>query len=327
MPMVTTASVSNHLANGPRPIILNRDAPQILRLLETVFGEQLAQEGLPPLISGPSSAMFWRLNPAASKLGLGYVWEEEGRIVGNVTVLTTQRISRYLIVNVAVHPDYRRRGIARMMMASVTDMIRQRGGKEIMLQVVRENEAATELYHSLHYDMLGHMTNWEQSYLRRREILPTAEVQTGLPIRELRSQEWRAAYELDQASLDPDLNWPEPLPKTVYQMGFWRKMMHFINGRSMEAWVTTNRQDQLTGMISLWGEWGRPYQAALRVAPEWRGLAERPLLAKMTRRLRQLSSRNVHIHHPADDHDVNQLLREANFRPKRTLTHMRLKLR
>lgn len=323
--MVTTASVLGHSFKGTRPINLNRDAPQILRLLEAVFGEQLVQEGLPPLLPGPSSGLLWRLNPAASKLGLGVVWEEEGRIVGNVTLLTTQRPSRYLVVNVAVHPDYRRQGIARQMMLAIADMVRQRGGKEIMLQVVNENTAAIELYHSLHYSVLGDMTSWELSYLRRREILPTADTPPP-PLRRLRSHEWQRAYKLDAAGLPADLNWPEPLPPTIYQLTWGRRLMHFINGRSVETWVTTTPQGELTGMVSLWGEWGRPYQVTLRVAPEWRGLAERPLIAQLTHRLNRLASRNVRIDHPAVDETTNQLLREANFRTKRTLTHMRLTL-
>jgi hypothetical protein len=53
---------------------------------------------------------------------------------------------------------------------------------------------------------------------------------------------------------------------------------------------------------------------------------ERPLLAKLMRRLQYLPRRNVQIDHPDDDELVNSLLQEANFQPRRTLTHMRLDL-
>ena len=51
---------------------------------------------------------------------------------------------------------------------------------------------------------------------------------------------------------------------------------------------------------------------------------ERPLLAKLIRRLHYLPRRNVEVEHPDNDELVNALLQEANFQPRRTLTHMRL---
>jgi hypothetical protein len=65
---------------------------------------------------------------------------------------------------------------------------------------------------------------------------------------------------------------------------------------------------------------------ALRIHPAWRGQLERPLLAKAIRRISYLSTRNVRIDHPDDDQLTDQLLQEANFQPRRTLTHMSLDL-
>ena len=61
-------------------------------------------------------------------------------------------------------------------------------------------------------------------------------------------------------------------------------------------------------------------------AEEWTGRLERPLLAKMTRRLQTMANRPVRVDHPENDLVMNDLLREANLSPRRTLTHMRLDL-
>ena len=121
-----------------------------------------------------------------------------------------------------------------------------------------------------------------------------------------------------------DLNWPEPLPKDTYKRSVWRSFENFLNGRRSEIWVTQDSSSQLTGLVSIWSEWGRPHQVALRVHPARRGELERPLLAKAIRRIGYLSHRNVRIAHPDDDDLTNQLLQEANFQPRRTLTHMSL---
>ena len=253
------------------------------------------------------------------------MWEENGRIVGNVTVLTTEMPGRFLVVNVAVHPEFRRRGIARLLMQQVENLVRQRQGNQILLQVVKQNYAAIELYNALHYTTIGSMTHWTASASRLRRLELNLDT-VGPPIRELKRHEWKAAYALDQQALHADLHWPEQLKQDAYKNGLWVKVMNFLNGRHAEAWVAISGKTQLVGLASLASEWGRSYEASLRVHPAWQGRLERPLLAKLIRRLQYLPRRNVQINHPDDDELVNALLQEANFQPRRTLTHMRLNL-
>ena len=74
----------------------------------------------------------------------------------------------------------------------------------------------------------------------------------------------------------------------------------------------------------------RPPEGAVHrivgVHPDAAGRLERPLLAKLVRRLQYLPRRNVRIDHPDNDIVTNALLTEANFTVQRTLTHMRLDL-
>ena len=327
--MIVTAPSQDQSHNGLRPINLNSDIPGILRLLETVFGASLRAEGRPIItsneLSAQSPAILWRLSPAAAKLGLGFVWEANGRIVGNVTVLTTEMPGRYLVVNVAVHPDHRRKGIARLLMNRVENLVRQRGGNQILLQVVKQNSAAIELYNSLTYTTIGSMTQWRTSVSRLRRLELNLD-HAGPPIRELKRHEWREAYALDRKTLHNDLHWPEQLKPDEYKTGLWAGIVNFLNGRQSETWAIGNAQNQLVGLAKIHSEWGRSHHLSLRVHPSWQGRLERPLLAKLIRRLQSMSRRNVQIEHPDDDELVNALLQEANFQPRRTLTHMRLDL-
>jgi GNAT superfamily N-acetyltransferase len=266
-------------------------------------------------------AILYRFNPMASRLSRGFVWEQDGQIIGNVTLLNTSVNGRYLIVNVAVHPDYRRQGIARMLMKATTDHVRQKNGREILLQVDKDNQHAIDLYLDLDYTTIGTMTTWVANAGRAHPIQSHADV----PIRALRGNEGQAAYELDILALPPNLNWPEPIPKDTYQFSMWKRIANFINARHHETWITTDGV-RLTGSVSVWSEWGRAHQLTLRVHPKWKGELERPLLAKILRQLPYIPRRNIRIDHPHSDELTNTLLTEANFKPRRTLTHMHVDL-
>lgn len=336
--MIVTAPLhdqSNH--DGPRLINLNRDVPQVMKLLELVFGGTLDTEGQQMLSDSTRAsqgpAFLWRLNPAASKLAMGFVWEVDGHIVGNVTLLNTKTEGRYQVVNVAVHPDFRRRGIARGLMQQVTAMVRQRNGREILLQVDKNNSSAVTLYQSIGYEALGSMTNWQTAVSRLRAILPplqpltdTATRPAAVRIRDLKRSEWAAAYALDRASLPAELNWPELPPPDFYKTSWWGQAANMINGRRAESWVAATAQEALVGLIHIFSEWGQPHIVLVRIHPAWRGQLERPLAAKMVRRLQDMPRRNIRLEHPDDDLMMNELLREANFTPRRILTHMRLRL-
>jgi ribosomal protein S18 acetylase RimI-like enzyme len=317
-----------------RPINLRRDSRQIWQLLDHVFGPTLDAEGRRILdqnlaMSYPPT-MVVQISQAAGGLVPGFVWEEENRIVGNISLLGTKVEGRYLIANVAVHPSQRRRGIGRALVREVVKYVQGRGGRSLWLQVESTNESARHLYERLGFTTAGNVTTWDLSHGRLRQLGPAAGPETprrgSFSIRPLRRDEWRAAYTLDRASLDVALNWPEPSDREAYKQGLWRWLADFLNGRRWECWVVSDRDNRLAGMVTISSEWFRPHQLTLRVSPAWRGQLERPLLTKALRRLSYLQPREARMDHPEDDLAVNGLLREANFRARRTLTIMKLQL-
>ncbi len=311
--------------DGLRPIDGSRDLGQIIELLRLVFGESLDADDrqfFGDNGSGTMNDLMHRFNPGSARLSNGFVWQIDGRIVGNATFLTTKTWDRYLVANVAVHPSYRRQGYARGLMQAVTSSIQARGGRVILLQVVKNNKSAVDLYKSLGYESIGNMTTWYASASRFSQISlgdgPSPDIQP------LSGRQWRDAYALDTACVPADLNWPEPLPPDAYRRTLWQKVADFMNGRQSETWITTDSHAALTGLASITSEWGRSHIITLRVKPEWKGRLERPLVAKTFRRLKYLARRSVRIDHPEEDEITAQLLQEANFTVQRTLTHMRL---
>lgn len=320
--------------SGPRPINLRKDVQGVLALLNRVFRPALDAEGQRSLSNLSLSNQPWvvlRLRQLADDFVPGFVWEEAGQIVGNVSLLTTNMDGRYVVANVAVHPQHRRRGIARTLMELAIDKIEGRNGREIVLQVEERNTAAIGLYTQLSFDTVDSITSWYSSY-SRMALLPLSPGESGsnaagsVFLRPIRRGEWLTAWRLDRTSLHPDLNWPEPLSRDAYKMGIMRWLSNLLNGRRAETWVAWSQEDKMVGLGTILSEWGRAHTLSLRVHPAWRGRIERVLLAKLLRRLQYLPRRNLRMDHPVADAVTSNLLREANFNSRRTLTVMKLEL-
>ncbi|MDX1413557.1 MAG: GNAT family N-acetyltransferase [Candidatus Promineifilaceae bacterium] len=322
--MVVTFPVSQ-ANNGLRRINPNKDYPELVELLRLVFGQEAEGEGqIFGNASGDQGPSFlWRFDPQMAKLSPGFVWEKEGKIVGNVTLLPSQPAGRYLVANVAVHPNHRRQGIARLLMDAVVQDVRYRRGREILLQVVQNNQKAIGLYHSMAFENLGSMTTWRSSVSRLREL---AENDSAVVVQSLPKNRWKEAYRLDCHALPPDLNWPAPRSATYYKSGVLRRIVRLFSGQNSRSFVSEDDRGQLTGLATIFSEWGRPHQIAIRIHSDWKGLLELPLLNSVVREVRYMPRRNVRITHNADDETMNQLLFDVGFRRQRTLTHMRLKL-
>lgn len=313
---------------------VGKDIPQVLALLNLVFSASLGGQERRRLRRMSLSQQPWivlRLRQLVQGIVPGYVWEESGVIVGNASLLTTTIEGRFLVANVAVHPDYRRQGIARTLMESLLDVVDEQGGREILLQVRQDNEAAIGLYESLGFATVGSMKSWYGSTSRPHRL--PAPVSAGSPdragdytLRPLHGDEWKAAWRLDCHSVHPDLNWPEPLEEDAYRQGLWRRLLNLFTGRRFETWVAEDGHGQMAALATILSQWGRAHTLSLRVHPRCRGQVERLLLAKVLRRLQRLPRRKIRIEHPDGDEDVETLLQQANFTPRRVLTTMRLTL-
>lgn len=326
-PIVTTGRTSN----GPRPIDLSKDTRQVFDLLNVSFGP-IRGAYQSDFASGryslsQSGIWFTKLSQLTGGFIPGFVWEEDGQIVGNATLLKSELPGRYLVANVAVHPDFRRRGIAKSLMEEIISYVAHLDGRRIMLQVDSDNESAVLLYLSLNFDNLGTMNQMESSPERLRSLAPSHVKQ--ISIDELSRKEWQAAYELDRRSVNPDLTWPIPPAHDQYKFDLRRRLGNLLNGRHFEGWVCRvripeTRQTTLVGLATITSDWGRPTWLRLRIDPNFRGQVEGALLTRAIKQLRRHRRATIRLSHPAEDHLTNELLQEANFRIKRSLSVLSL---
>jgi len=77
----------------------------------------------------------------------------EGALVGYMVYWTV--ISEVHLLNLAVAPDWRRRGVGRELMRHLIDTGREEEVAEIVLEVRQSNRIAQQLYHSFHFEEIA----------------------------------------------------------------------------------------------------------------------------------------------------------------------------
>ncbi|RME13911.1 MAG: GNAT family N-acetyltransferase [Ardenticatenia bacterium] len=199
--MVTQTLESNASGGrGIRPMDPMRDLEGIADLIEIAFADDMRYGGQQIMrdlrMMHRLRPLFWALqavSPSLRAFFSGFVWIEQGRVVGNVTISRVDpHTQTWLISNVAVLPEYRRRGIARRLMEAAHEHIRTHGGRRIVLQVRQDNDAAHTLYESMGYETVGSLVDLAAHRPRPPSAAPPSDVRVRWP----NARHWRQAYHL-----------------------------------------------------------------------------------------------------------------------------------
>lgn len=315
---LTGASAS---ASGLRPIDPRRDMGQVADLIEIAFRGDLDPTGRRMVREmralGRMGWIGWALSqvllpPAARPMG--FVWEESGQVVGNASLLPVAgHKKRWVMANVAVHPEYRRRGIGRQMVEAAGEFAHREGARSIYLQVESDNPAALTLYDSLGYEAFTTRTTWK----RRRGVSWRPE----LPARGVRlrkSGEWPLQWALAERVSPEGLVWPHPLEPDYFRHSGFERFL----GRGGKWHLVQWEQGRLAGSLTVQGS--ATVRFVLIADPTAQGHAEKGLVGEALNRIRP-ERRSVVMDYTADV--AAQDLKRMGFQEERTLTWMKIRLR
>ena len=174
VPLPAHSSASSYV----RPLNILRDLPRVADLIEVCFASSMDSEGQSYVrqmrrASRDTSFMRWASNAieSASLPLSGFVWEQDGRIIGNASLVPFRHKGKriYLIANVATHPEHRRKGIARALTEHAMQHARQRGADEMWLHVRADNPGAVQMYSDLGFVERAQRTTWRA---RKKGIFP-----------------------------------------------------------------------------------------------------------------------------------------------------------
>ena len=138
--------------------MLQSHVPQIAELEKICFNDPWSENSIASELNNRLSC--WLVAIADDKV-VGYV--------GSQTVLGETDM-----MNIAIHPDYRMKGIATELISALIEALSERGSHSLMLEVRASNEPAKSLYLKLGFEAVGVRKNYyrnprEDALILRKE--------------------------------------------------------------------------------------------------------------------------------------------------------------
>lgn len=315
-----------------RPVSLRHDLAAIADLLELCFtdmdssGRAAVREMRMLAHSGPMLWLLQNMDRMLKGLGQGFVWQQGGQLVGNVSIYPAGYSQTWAVVNVAVHPDFRRRGIAYALCEAALARIQQLGGRSAILQVDVDNEGAQRIYTRLGFQRERIFTRW------RWRALQAPPLADPLPqhLTYLSPRDWQAAYHLAELVRPPQqggIGWLRPTHARLFRPSLRRSIGRLLAPNNAQYWVLRREgQRELDALILTDSPFGSAYlRLEMLVHPQQQGHLETPLLNYFMRYAYE-RFKGILTEHPADDQAAVLALKAARFKPERSQLHMRCSL-
>jgi len=319
---------------GLRPLDPRKDLNQVADLIEEAFTGELEPGGIAALRDlrvlsrmGPLVGLMAHSDPYLEDVLGGFVWVEDDRVVGNVTI---QRLdaygTRWQIANVAVTKAYQGRGIGRALVEAALERIADRRGSWAVLQVRSDNRVAKGLYQQLGFEGLT------EDVLMQLDQAPSqvTAVEPPAGLRPYRHDEWQARYTLESACRSALAQWWRPVRSHDFmqlaesRMG--EKIWEALGRNRMRRWAIQGEHG-LAGWLSIDARrWQGVHRLAFAVHPSCRGQLEQALVGYALMFLADYPSWPVRVDLQGEHRELVQALEAAGFRTVRNHLAMRFKL-
>jgi ribosomal protein S18 acetylase RimI-like enzyme len=236
-----------------RPLSILRDLPAVADLIEMCFSSTMDNDGRRYVqdmrrAGNDNSFLKWA-NRAAESTSLpltGYVWEENGKVIGNASLVpfrnNKQRV--YLIANVAVHPDHRRKGIARALTERAMRHAREKKVYNIWLHVREDNPGAIELYTKLGFVERARRTSWQAA-----TDLYAPTLKTDIAITNRHPRDWQTQINWLTRLYPTPLSWHRNWTFASLRPGFFNWLYLLFIDMNIRQW-TALRKDYMEASLS-----------------------------------------------------------------------------
>jgi ribosomal protein S18 acetylase RimI-like enzyme len=306
-----------------RKVNVRHDLLAVADLIELCFSNTLDKDGREylrqlRLAARDAQYLAW-LQGAAERLATplyGFVWEAQGRIVGNLSLIPMYRGGRliYLIANVAVHPDFRQQGIGHQLTQRALEYLRQRGVRSAWLQVRDDNPVAYHLYRATGFIERSRRTTW----MSRDEHAALPDLSGGVRIGPRRPEDWDLQAHWLEQTYPADVVWNMSLNIRRLNPGWINRLLQMIGGDQQAHWEAA-RAGKVVGFVTWTAVRSASDALWLATTEESENQAVQPLLAHARLALAK-RGRPLSVNYPAGR--AIQAFEAAGFSAHQTLVWM-----
>lgn len=305
-----------------RAMNMFRDLPAVADLIELCFADTIDNDGQRYIAdmrraSRDDGFLKWasHMTESASLPLTGFVWEEDGRIVGNASLIPFRERGRriYLIANIATHPSQRRRGIARILTRRAMKYGWDKKASALWLHVRDDNPGAIHLYEELGFREIARRTTW----------IAKPDPQLSKPVSDIQVVQRHPRFWFQQQDwlrrLHPDvLGWYGSLNINSLRPGLMNWLYLLFVDVNIRQWAAV-RGDQLLATLSWVPRGGR---AESLVAATGKGSEPEALTRLLIHARRALTGQSrLSLEYPAGE--MTEAFLAAGFAERRTLLWMR----
>jgi ribosomal protein S18 acetylase RimI-like enzyme len=242
--MVATSLSAFYPADPIRQFDLTRDLDQVADLIELCFPIHSDPDGQTYVNDMRKTARELRLMGRLAGLSAhypakssGFVWEENGQIIGNLSLIPLQKDGRrvHLIANVAVRPEHRRCGIARQLTQRALQALHQQRETQVWLQVRDDNPPAIGLYRSLGFSEQAIRTTWR---IRPRDCKHAlVSPRPNLSVRRGAQCDWSLEQTLLEEAYPQNIRWNLQVNFRRFTPGIVQTVSNFLEGIDLKRWT------------------------------------------------------------------------------------------
>ncbi|MBE0411976.1 MAG: GNAT family N-acetyltransferase, partial [Anaerolineales bacterium] len=228
----------------------------------------------------------------------------------------------YLIANVAVAPQFRRRGIARALTLRAINHAQRKGAQKVWLHVRAENTPAVNLYLSIGFLEKKRRSSWHVG----EEHLGVTAPCSDTALADVRITTTKKNYWLQQQAwlkeiYPPEIIWNMPFNINAFNPTLRGSFYRIMTATSIKQWAAV-RKNQLLGVLTWQPHQNQTDNLWLATSPENEDTA---ILALLPHIRRHLPRRNqLTLDYPAGR--GTDALKKAGYSLHQTLIWMALKI-
>ena len=305
-----------------RPFRPASDLRPVAELIETCFADTLDADGRRYVrqlryIADNPALLRWR--ESGRQRGpvpeAGFVWEEDGRVVGNASLVPFHegRTRRYLIANVAVLPAYRRRGIGKALTRACIGYALEHGNTPPWLHVRAENEEAIRLYRHAGFVEQARRDTWYSNGAPQEVTLLD-----GMELVSRKRGDWPLQRQWFEAAYPPAIQWQFPVRTAWLRPGVGGWAARLWHGIFLRQW-SLHYRGRLIGVLTWQSGAGRKTALWLSLHPAYEAMSIPVLLRFAHNRIR--SSSLLALDYPAGR--STEAIARSGFKLHQTLVWMR----